>query len=45
MNFGNQEGGTEEFLVPWGEGQKNFTDPIEKNLESQNINLYLKNVT
>ena len=34
MNFGNQKG-----------EQKNFTDPIQEELKSQNINLYWKNVT
>ena len=54
MSFENQKGNRRIFGTLRGEQknfctlrgkQKNFTDPIKKNLKSQNINLYQKNVT
>ena len=44
MNFGKQKG-NRKFFGTLGGRQKNFTDPIEKNLKSQNVNLCQKNVT
>ena len=40
MNFGNQKGGNRRVFGTIGREQKNFTDPCQKKINCQNINLY-----